>query len=181
MNNRINWDEVQKKINETAEAKRKEKAAKDDVQVIPTTDLHRYLAKTYKHGNFFKFFRDFVKFLNNDIELAVFLQDLINRESMLHRQCMKWVKNEMYKKCRQTIDKYGFFACSNNFLSKEKYISWTVYQQKKHFKALTELKLVELVMKKEPRRRWIRINYLLIEQYLDRISGTDNMRNFLDE
>lgn len=169
---RIDWDKSQRQINREYANAKIARTPKDHEAAIPSSALHRYLSRTHTRGNFFKFFRDFVKFLDWNFELAGFLQDLINRESVLHRKCLKWKKANKIEKCRKYRDsKTGFFMCSTKFLTKEFYIPWPEDKQYRYLRELRERGFLEVMMKKEPRARWVRINYLFIEQKLDEITG----------
>lgn len=184
-NSRIDWNKIEESIKENtirkaADAHRADMMPDDAATVLPETELNRYLRNTQGRGNFFKFFRDIARFLGNDIILAAFLQDLMNREVMIHKKCRKHMRRHQPDRCKRSIDNNGFFSCSRSFLAKEVFLPWTEDQQKRYLGGLNKLGLVEILMKKKPRRRWVRINYVRIEQILDLMSGGPNMRKELD-
>lgn len=121
----------------------------------------------------YKFVRSFGKIMTRT--QAAFLQDLMNKAEMCRSETMEEEENAMMarrppRKSKLLMSDDGFFRCSVRYMLNPRYDSWTLDEQKEHFKFLRHKGLVETTNKRTRNgsTRWVRINYQLLETEMDR-------------
>lgn len=132
---------------------------------IPITNYRRHLRRAKAVHNYFMFFRAFTKIMSK-LE-AMFLQDLINREEMVVQAQATRDKTKSGRRKHRMVDEDDYFRCTTAFMENEKYLVWTGKEQKRLFKLLVNRGFIKTKNKGMPQRRWVWVNYPLIESSLD--------------
>ena len=112
---------------------------------VPQSVYQKHLLRARAGGNYFLFFRNFVRILGK-VD-ALLLQDLINHAAHLKQ------------------DDDGFFLCTRAYL--ERSLCWTRHEQNKHLARLAEKGFIVVKKMGVPGRRYIKVCVESIEKALD--------------
>lgn len=123
-------------------------------------------------GGWLKFVRLYNKIMTR--QQSAFLQDLMNRAELARTRSAEWkalVKSgHMPKRTSIPMDGHGWFRCSVRYLTNPKYDSWTIGEQDRHFRFLTNEGYIWTQIRKNKggATRWVKINFRRISEGLDR-------------